>query len=150
VSRKPDTRLAAMMGIARRELGMKSTDAARACGRSMEILTAQEVGTYRMSDDPTRKLILHYLEKLERPAPQPMLPLGQLVEQLAVAILMRRARKTAELLAAAESGADAVVLAVVMADLHTERWTGKVIRRLRYRLDVEQHRRVEEAEISFE
>jgi len=136
-----------MMGIARRELGMKTTDAALACGRSMEILTAQEVGTYRMSDEPTRKLILHYLDKLERPAQQPMLPLNQLIEELAIAVLMRRARKTTELLAAAESGAHAVVLAVVMADLHTERWTGKVIRRLRYRLASEERERVEESEI---
>lgn len=147
MSRKPDTRLAAMMGIARRELGMKTTDAALACGRSMEILTAQEVGTYRMSDEPTRKLILHYLDKLERPAQQPMLPLGQLVEELAIAVLMRRARKTAELLAAAESGADAVVLAVCHQGLHAERWEGKVIRRLKYRLAAEERKRVEEAEI---
>ena len=138
--RKPDTRTAAMLGIARRELHIKAKDAARACGRSQETLCNLEVGVGRMADEPTRRLVLHYLGLLGAPARQPDLPIAQLVEELARALLLRRARSATELLAAAESGADAVVVAIIRDGLRPERLEGKVCRRLLYRLDAEARR----------
>jgi transcriptional regulator with XRE-family HTH domain len=142
-NRIPDTRLAAMLGVARRELGMTTREAARVCGRSMESVTNQEAGNCRMAEAPTRALLLHYLNRLGAPAPQAELPLGQLVEGLARAVLLRRAAHVADLLASADAGADAVVRAVCLDGLRGERLTGQVIRRLRYRLESEARKRDE-------
>ncbi len=142
-NRIPDTRLATMLGVGRRELGMSLDSAARACGRSEESVANQETGNCAMAEAPTRILLLHYLDRLGTPAPQSELPLGQLVEELARAILLRRAAHVAELLSSAEQGADAVVRAVCLDGLRAERITGPVIRRLRYRLESEARRREE-------
>jgi len=145
MSRKPDTRLASLVGIARRQLNIATEAAASACGRSQETVSALEAGIHRMADEPCRKLILHYLDKLEHPVQQPMLPLDQLVEELARAILLHRIKKATELLAAAESGAQAVVLAVCLDGLHAVRISDPVSRRMRYRLAVEERKRTEES-----
>jgi hypothetical protein len=97
----PDTRLAVMMGAVRRELHVTTREAAKACGRSPELITNMECGVVRMGEQPTRVLLLHYLQKLGAPPTEAQLhlPLGQLVEALAVAVLMRRAAQAGELLA---------------------------------------------------
>ena len=139
----PDTRLSVMLAVARRELRMTTAQASAVCGRSKESVSNLECGLCAMADGPARRLILHYLNALGLPTPQPELPIRQLVEQLAVAVLTHRTARAAAMLAATESGADAVVLAVVNDGLHADRWAGNVIRRLRYRLDAEARRREE-------
>jgi hypothetical protein len=109
----------------------------------MESVTNQEAGNCRMAEAPTRALLMHYLNRLGAPAPQSDMPLGQLVEELARAVLLRRAAQAAELLTCIEEGADAVVRAVCLDGLRGERLTGPVIRRLRYRLESEARKREE-------
>ncbi len=144
-ARYPDTKTAVMLGVARRELSLTTVAAAEACGRSQETVSAVEVGGHRFSDDPCRKLILFYMSKLGSPALEPMLPIPQLIEALARAVLLHRVRRATELLASAESGAAAVVAAVCADGLHGGYMAWKVVRRMRYRLVVEERKRTEES-----
>ena len=51
--RKPDLLTSAVSGIARRELGLSTEEAARKLGRSREILGNFELAIYPMSDENT-------------------------------------------------------------------------------------------------
>ena len=147
MGRKPDTRTAALLGIVRRELALTVIQAGAACGRSWVLVNNCETGNVRMGDEPCRRLICFYLEKLGSPAQQPMLPIPQMVEELARALVIYRARRAAELLASVDSGADALLVAVIRDGLKTERIGGTVVRRLKYRLASEERKREEEGAV---
>ena len=144
----PDTKTAVMLGLCRRELNLTAEAAALACGRSHEMITSVECGIHRLADEPCRKLILFYMDKLGSPAQEPLLPIPQLVENLARALLMSRVKRATELLASAGSGASAIVTAVCEDGLRGGGFRAwKVIRRFRYRLAADDRKRVAEAEI---
>ena len=144
-TKKPAPRASALLGIARRELGLTLQEVASAIDRSWVLVANTETGNVAMGDDTMRRLVCFYLGELGSPAQQPQVPIPQLLEQLARALLTYRVRRAAALLASVDSGADAVVLAVCMDGLRYERVAGKVVRRLRYRLAAEERRRVEGA-----
>jgi len=144
-------RMAALAGIARRELGITIYEASRVFGKSKEAINNFETATYALSEETTRKILRYYIDELQRagvPLPENhgAASLDGLVEKLGVVLLLRMSARVSDLVAAVENGGlDEALDFVVAQGLRADVINSKFAQRLRTEIYQQRHREKREA-----
>jgi hypothetical protein len=134
--KRVDPRMAAICGIARRELGLTAPDAAHKVGKSVESLNNFETCTYALSDENTRKILRFYIGEFARlgiaaPGDVQDLSVEALTERLGVVLLLRMSAKVSDLISAVQNGGldqalDFVVAQGLRADVLNSRFAERL------------------------
>lgn len=149
--RRPNIRTAAMAAIARRELSLTTLEVGDAIGKSATAVLNLETDHFAMSEESERRLLEHYLDEFARrgvtTGPRERLPLPQVVERVASAVLQHRVLRAHALLAAFDRGADEIVTALISEYLQARRIVSpKVALRIKARLEYERARALPQTE----
>jgi transcriptional regulator with XRE-family HTH domain len=150
--KKVPLRMAALAGIARRELGLTAYEAARVFGKDIATISNFEGCIYAPSDETVRKILRHYIDELQRgvvPLPENngAASLDELVEKLGVVLLLRMSARLSELVAAVQNGGlDQALDFVIAQGLRADVINSKFAKRLRTAIYQQRHREKREAE----
>jgi hypothetical protein len=150
--KKVPLRMAALAGIARRELGITIYEASRVFGKSKEAISNFETAVYALSEETTCKILQYYIDELQRagvpfPENNGAASLDRLVERLGVVLLLRMSARVSELVAAVQNGGlDQALDFVVAQGLRADVVNSKFAERLRTEIYQQRHREKREAE----
>jgi len=138
-SRNPETRPAALLGVARRCLGLSLREAAQRIGRSFETLANGEGCKYRLAADTESRLIRAYLVEFEHRGiaslPQAKnATLPELRVLLATAVVASKTSSLIELAHGMDGGQTDLVDAAINGGLADGNVRQSVVRRLREEL----------------
>jgi hypothetical protein len=135
--KKVPLRMAALAGIARRELGITIYEASRVFGKSKEAISNFETAIYALSEETTSKILEYYIDELQRagvPLPENYgaASLDGLVEKLGVILLLRMSARVSDLVAAVQNGGlDQALDFVIAQGLRADVVNSKFAERLR-------------------